>query len=223
MAEAAGEAQAKKSRGGREPFAEVAEMLFVLLVVVAFLELVFRALKSGVGALGSLKEFVLSIWPSVAGFLMLVSTLVSLLLLTGIIYSVIRLTQINREVSERYKEAEKTPAGAGSIVAAPVNPKWQRVVSHLDSENPGDWRLAILEADIMLDEMLQRMGYRGESVGDKLKTIEESDFTSINEAWEAHKVRNQIAHRGSDFLITQREARRVADLYKRVFEEFRYI
>ena len=75
----------------------------------------------------------------------------------------------------------------------------------------------------MLDEMLQRMGYRGESVGDKLKTIEESDFTSINEAWEAHKVRNQIAHRGSDFLITQREARRVADLYKRVFEEFRYI
>lgn len=222
MAEATGRAESKKAGGGREPFSELAEIIFFILVAVAVIGAVLRSLRTGTGIFGALKNFILSIWPSVSDFFKLVSTIISLLLLTGIIYSVIRLSQINREINARYKEAEKAPVPVG-ISVAPVNPKWQRVVGHLDSENPNDWRLALLEADIMLDEMLQKMGYRGESVGDKLKTIEESDFTSINEAWEAHKVRNQIAHHGSDFLITQREAKRVADLYKRVFEEFRYI
>ena len=60
----------------------------------------------------------------------------------------------------------------------------------------------------------------GDGVGEKLKGIEESDFDHLEEAWEAHKIRNAIAHQGSDFLLTQREAKRIIRLYKSVFEEF---
>lgn len=104
-----------------------------------------------------------------------------------------------------------------------VNRKWQRVIDHLESANPGDWKLAIIEADIILDEMLTKMGYEGGSVGERLKSVERSDFTTIDDAWEAHKVRNLIAHQGADFVVTQREALRVIELYKRVFEEFFFI
>ncbi len=104
-----------------------------------------------------------------------------------------------------------------------VNHKWQLVESHINSLNQSDWKLAILEADIMLAELLESMALPGESVGEKLKAVEQSDFTSINEAWEAHKIRNAIAHEGSDFLITEREAKRVVSLYKIVFDEFEII
>jgi hypothetical protein len=56
-----------------------------------------------------------------------------------------------------------------------------------------------------------------------MKSIEKSDFNSIDMAWEAHKIRNSIAHEGSDFLLNQREAKRVIGLYEIVFREFRYI
>ena len=104
-----------------------------------------------------------------------------------------------------------------------VNPKWLLVTKHIESENQADWKLAILVADIMLGDLLESLHLPGESIGERLKAVEKSDFDTIEEAWEAHKIRNAIAHEGSDFLITQRESNRVIGLYKKVFEEFEII
>lgn len=103
------------------------------------------------------------------------------------------------------------------------NPKWLLVEKHINSENPSDWKLAILEADIMLSELLESLALPGESIGEKLKAVEQSDFSSIEQAWEAHKIRNAIAHEGSDFVITERETKRIINLYKKVFDEFQVI
>jgi len=104
-----------------------------------------------------------------------------------------------------------------------INKKWELVQKHMVSNNPSDWKLAILEADIMLSELLESMALPGESIGERLQAVEKGDFDSIEDAWEAHKIRNAIAHEGSDFMITEREAKRVVGLYERVFSEFEVI
>jgi hypothetical protein len=98
--------------------------------------------------------------------------------------------------------------------------KWEKILKLAASENSSDWRLAIIEADIILDELLEKLHLPGETMGDKLKAVEKSDFTTIENAWEAHKIRNIIAHEGGDFIINQREIRRVISLYETVFKEF---
>ncbi|HEY0220831.1 MAG TPA: hypothetical protein VGC58_01270 [Candidatus Paceibacterota bacterium] len=104
-----------------------------------------------------------------------------------------------------------------------TNPKWERILKYLESTNENDWRLAIIEADIMLDELLEKMAIPGESIGDKLKIVERSDFRTLDNAWEAHKFRNLIAHEGSSFIINQREAKRIIGLFETVFREFEII
>lgn len=101
--------------------------------------------------------------------------------------------------------------------------RWATVLAHTQSLNQSEWRLAILEADTMLAELLDRRGYKGLSIGEQLKSIDAEKFTSIQDAWEAHKVRNQIAHEGSAFTLTERETRRIIGLYERVFREFDFI
>lgn len=104
-----------------------------------------------------------------------------------------------------------------------VNKKrWDKVFAYLESDNQSDWKQAIIEADNLLDEMVKSMHYPGENLGERLKNIEPSDFVTLQDAWEAHKVRNQIAHE-SDFSLTRREARRVMGLYEKVFKEFNFI
>lgn len=104
-----------------------------------------------------------------------------------------------------------------------ANTRWVHVMQLLESHSQGDWRQAIIESDIILEEMLEKMGYEGNSIGDKLKNVESSDFLTLNQAWEAHKIRNKIAHMGSEFRITQGEAKKVINLYQEVFEEFYFI
>lgn len=111
---------------------------------------------------------------------------------------------------------EMTPTG-------PRNLKWERVQKFMKSHNSSDWKQAIMEADILLDEMLTKMGYEGNSIGEQLKQIEESDFITLNKAWEAHKFRNHIAHKAGDFVFSKSEADRIIGLYEKVFQEFYYI
>jgi len=118
-------------------------------------------------------------------------------------------------------DVEKNTKESG--VAIIENPKWKLVQEHINSSDSSKWKLAILEADIILDDLLDDLHLKGESIGEKLKAVGEGDFEHIEEVWEAHKIRNAIAHQGSEFLLTQREAKRVIKLYESAFEEFEII
>ena len=75
----------------------------------------------------------------------------------------------------------------------------------------------------MLNELLDLQGYKGETIADKMKQVDRAKFNSIDAAWEAHKIRNRVAHEGTTADLDAREARRVIGLYERVFKEFHYI
>lgn len=151
-----------------------------------------------------------------------ISTVVSLLLLTGVVYSYIRLSQVRKEELDELNSMTEASV-AGEAVELRRDKRWDQVLLHVNSESSNDWRQAIIEADTILEDIVFRSGYPGETLGEKMRGIEKSDFHTLDEAWEAHKVRNRIAHDGSQFLLSKREALRIIDLYKKVFEEFYYI
>ncbi|MBI4086792.1 hypothetical protein HY416_02300 [Candidatus Kaiserbacteria bacterium] len=145
----------------------------------------------------------------------------SALLLLGIVYSMIRFSQLAEDEQGLLRDAEHAYRTAHA--AASDNTQWPQILAHVSSDDPNNWRLAIIEADIMLDELLDRLGYQGASIGDRLKTVDPHSFHSIEDAWEAHKIRNAIAHRGSDFVLTKRAAQEAIARYQHVFEEFKFI
>ena len=108
-------------------------------------------------------------------------------------------------------------------VHAPKNAQWEQVVRLANTTLESDWRRAIVEADIMLGTVLKQQGYRGQSIGDMLKDANPLQFTTLDMAWSAHKIRNHVAHGGEGFVLTDRETKGTIDLYRRVFEEFDYI
>lgn len=100
------------------------------------------------------------------------------------------------------------------------HPKWAIVEGYMSSDSEALWRIGVLEADMILRDTLLSKGYAGSDVGELLQT---AHFSTINLAWDAHKVRNRIAHDGSDYLLTDREARRVFAMYEAVFKELKVI
>jgi hypothetical protein len=71
----------------------------------------------------------------------------------------------------------------------------------------------------LLDEILIEQGFTGTNLGERLKS---ANFDTIQNAWEAHKVRNAIAH-DPHFELTKRETKRVIQNYSLVFNEFYYL
>lgn len=215
-------AEEKESKSTVGNFEIIAGEITGLILVLYF---IFRLLDSfnaggGLGRFAGLFERlkIQSIFGSIFSFSLFFSGIVSVLCVFGIVYCLFRLHKI--EVS--WRAVLHPPVGLAEAKRQ-KNERWVRVVAHLKSDNPSDWRLAVLESDIVLDELLDKLGVIGDTMGDKLKSIDPAHFKTLNNAWEAHKIRNAIAHEGQDFALTEREARRIISLYESVFKEFDFI
>ncbi len=100
------------------------------------------------------------------------------------------------------------------------HPRWAMIEDYMAADHETLWRIGILEADNLLHDTLRVAGYPGEDLGEMLK---EANFRSIDLAWDAHKLRNRIAHEGMKFTLTQRDARRAFAEYEAVFKELKII
>ena len=162
------------------------------------------------------------------------ATLIVIILITIILYCLVRLYEIKqadepkkaKTTASLLKEGDTSINGGEHFIDHGVthqNETWNSIRSKLLSDSPSDWRLAIIEADIYLDRVLDQKGFYGDTLGDKLKQVEPEKLPSIQIAWEAHKVRNRIAHDGAGFVLTMPEARRVLSYYEIVFRDLEVI
>jgi hypothetical protein len=152
--------------------------------------------------------------------LMPISFVITAFLVYVIIYCTMKLKKIAEAEEKAFKALSVKETQIKTANDPELHEKWLKIQEHINSTNSSDWRLAILEADIMLSDILDKLGYQGDSIGEKLKGIKKEDFLTLDDAWEAHKVRNDIAHKGADFDLSEREAKRIIGLFKKVFEEF---
>lgn len=191
-------------------FAEIFVAVALLLIILPLIWLFFSSVwNSGLS----------DIIANLLARLRLVATIVSMIALFVAAYSFARLSEIMAEEKKKLGvslawEHERTEK----------NHRWERVEEHMRSQNPSDWKMAILDADNILDEIVERMGYRGETLGERMKMIEPSDFPYLDDAWRAHKTRNDIAHQGgADDVLTRSLAEGTINIYHRIFKELGYL
>ncbi len=66
-----------------------------------------------------------------------------------------------------------------------------KVMVNLDSS--GKYKLAVIEADKLVDKAFKDRGLRGQTMGERL--VSAGEFLSDKEAvWRAHKLRNRLVH-----------------------------
>lgn len=73
-----------------------------------------------------------------------------------------------------------------------VHQRWTEIQA-MQHQGGAGLRNALMEADKLLDYVMQAKGFSGENMGDRLKQNGDR-FSDLNGIWSAHKLRNQVAH-----------------------------
>lgn len=149
----------------------------------------------------------------------LISSLFSLFFIAIIIFCLVRMREIQLHEKEEIEHEIHHAMLKMKERARLENPRWHYIQTLAGSPNESDWRVAIIEADTMLQELLEEKGMAGSTVSELLESARSNGYASISSAWDAHAVRNKIAHEGSEFPLTQVEGRRVIKMYQNFFEE----
>lgn len=143
-----------------------------------------------------------------------VSVVVSLFFLGIVIYSILKLRKGIGQSLERVEESISAP----DLPKKMMDRRWESILEKLEPDDGSSWKLAVIEADKILDDILKRIGYQGEDMGERLKQITPAQLSNIEEIWQAHKMRNNIVHH-PDFEIKKAQARRAIEIYRRALED----
>lgn len=126
----------------------------------------------------------------------------------------------------RHLATGKTPPKDGGELFEPspeiIAGPWLEVQKKIASSNPSDWNLAVIQADSIFDSVLKDMNLAGETMGDRLKNLDLSKLASLNDVWEAHKLRNRIAHE-TERVLTHEETLRAVGLFEKGLRELQYL
>lgn len=139
--------------------------------------------------------------------------LVYVLVIIADIILILFLTDIRASVRENLTGA-KRPTGSRSKYIK----RWETILSRLESDNPSQYKVAILEADVFAEEVLKALGYSGTNVKERLENMKDYDVETKGELITAHAVRNRIIHE-SHFEPTREEAEATLRHFSNFFKE----
>lgn len=100
--------------------------------------------------------------------------------------------------------------------------RWDEVKARLKKGDEADLKLAVIEADSLMEEILKRMGLPGATFEERLKQIEVQEIKSVGKIWATHQLRDKIVH-GPDFHITQEEAEAAVGNIEEALKELEYL
>ncbi len=152
--------------------------------------------------------------------IVVISVPICFILIYFIFYSIIGNRAMMHKVSEMLKApVEEAFSDVPVQIINKFSERWLKIMQLVNTDSQNDWVRSIMEADILLDELLEKNGYTGDSVGEKLKRVEKGDMMNLDLAWSAHLIRNKIAHE-PNFVLSQYEAKRAIESYRKVFDEY---
>ena len=98
-----------------------------------------------------------------------------------------------------------------------IKKRWSSIEDLLSYGKEMNYKLAIIEADKLLDYVLKEMHFNGETLADRLK-LATFKYPKLRAVWWAHKVRNHVVH-DVKYIVKPNETKKVVSLFKKALKE----
>lgn len=101
----------------------------------------------------------------------------------------------------------------GAFNREKMTKSWKEIEG-LATQGPMTRKLAVIEADKLVDHALKTVGYPGETMSERMK-VAEYKHPKIREMWQAHKWRNQLVHE-AHFDLSERQTKEALRAFEAV-------
>lgn len=179
----------------------------ITVVILAFFPLLPRLL----GGTSDFVNWLLYVWQYIIRPIVIVLDVMLAALFVFLLTKIFPMQyvpSIFRRRSKR-KEEKKDPA----IIA-----QWEAVLSKAVTGKVESMRLAVIEADALIDTVLKNAGYEGENLAERLARVLPSEVKSVEGVWAAHRLRNDLVHTPG-FVLTAEAAKAALDIYEAFLKE----
>ncbi len=99
--------------------------------------------------------------------------------------------------------------------------RWKRIQKMADSGIESNYKLALIEADDLLDNVLKNKGFSGETFEEKIKQAGEIQIPDSERILQAHQTRNQAVYE-PDYQLEAERLREILEVYKETIKNVEF-
>lgn len=99
---------------------------------------------------------------------------------------------------------------------------WDNILKRLDTGVESEYKLAVIEADDLMDTSLRRLGYTGATLDERLQKLTSATLPNLSQVLEAHKIRNNVVH-NPDYRLSLDEAKKTLGIYEEAFKDLQIL
>ena len=96
--------------------------------------------------------------------------------------------------------------------------QWAKIMARLESGSESEYKLAVIEADSLLADVLQTSGYAGETLADRLKQLTPIILSNVDEILECHKIRDNVVH-DPNYRLSEDEAKKTVSIFEKALTD----
>ena len=116
--------------------------------------------------------------------------LISLGFAGGIAYALLQAWHFHPKFELEREKAKKIL----TLRDALMKERWEAITKKFSLGTAESMRLAVIEADALVDTALKNMDIPGDHLADRLSNLDTEDLTTVNRLWRAHRLRNDLVH-----------------------------
>jgi len=97
--------------------------------------------------------------------------------------------------------------------------QWAKINKRLDSGRAVEYKISLIEADALLDDVLEKMGFKGENMKERLDRLADSRaLVDVESIQKAHKLRNDIVY-DSNYELTLDKTKETLQIYEKALRD----
>lgn len=101
------------------------------------------------------------------------------------------------------------------IGAVRAEKRWKKIMKRVEEGGTeSDYKLSIMEAETMFNDILEEMGYSGDTLEERLEQLGPSALPNRKEVLKAHKIRNSVA-RDPDYEVDLEKTQEVLNSFEK--------
>lgn len=97
--------------------------------------------------------------------------------------------------------------------------QWLSVEKHLSGHSSQDWKIAVLEADKIVEDILHKVGFAGENFRERIENVPPDSLEKREELLRAHSIRNAII-KDPHYALEKEEARETVQIYEEFLKDW---
>lgn len=137
----------------------------------------------------------------------------SLILLVNIVLLAVKL----KFYKNFYVNAMKGSAQV-SIPEGKLKKRWKKVRKNVASRDPAAYKLALIDADKIVDHILDMGGYSGKTMDERLEKINDGQIENVAALSEVHAIVKKIVE-DPQFIVSAGEAKEAIEVYESTLKD----